>query len=349
MHISNRKIGSDQPVFIVAEVSANHNNDINIALKMVDKAKEFGADAIKLQTYKPETITMQSDKEYFQIKHNTLWDGETLYSLFEKAQTPWEWHMKIKERAEKQGLIFFSSPFDFTSVDFLEELNVPCYKIASPEITDIPLIKYVAAKKKPIIISTGLADFEDIDLAIQACKELGNEEIVLLKCTSSYPSELNEIELNTINIFKEKYGCLVGLSDHSLSNIPSIASIAMGACIIEKHFKLNESEKTADSDFSLTENQFDRLVKDIRKTEETMKIGNFINSDKMKKLSEFRRSLFVTKDVKKDDIINHNNVRSIRPGHGLHPKYLDEILGKKFNKNVDAGTPLRKSFFEDLK
>ncbi len=348
MYISERKIGENEPVLIVAELSANHNQDLNIAMKLVESSKKLGADAVKLQTYRPDTITMKSDKPYFQIKHDTIWDGDTLFSLYEKTFTPWEWHKEIKEYAESLGLIFFSSPFDISSVDFLEDLNVPCYKIASPEITDIPLIKYVASKKKPIIISTGLASFNDIDLAVETCREESNDQIILLKCASSYPTSFSETELNMLYEFKSRYNCIFGLSDHSLSNIPAISTVAMGGCVIEKHFKLNDSPVTPDSEFSLNELEFGKLVKDIRNTEKTIKIGNFIDSNKMKILSDFRRSLFIVKDVNKDEIISHENVKSIRPGHGLHPKFLSRIVGKKFNNDIEAGTPLKEEDIQNF-
>ena len=341
MFISNRKIGENEPIFVVAELSANHNQDLETALKLVKKSAELGADAVKLQTYTPDTITLNSDKEFFKINHGTIWDSETLYSLYQKTFTPWEWHSEIKDLAESLGLIFFSSPFDKSSVDFLEDLNVPCFKIASPEITDIPLIKYVASKQKPIIISTGLANFDDIDLAIETCLSENNSQIVLLKCSSSYPTSLEEIELKLLNEFKKKYRCLVGISDHSLSNIPAISSIAMGACVVEKHFKLKDTPLTEDSEFSIDEYDFENFIADIRNTEKALRVGNFINTDKMRKLSNFRRSLFIVADVLKDELISPNNVKSIRPGHGLHPKHFQNIIGKKFSRNIKAGTPLK--------
>lgn len=344
--IDNFEISNSNKTFIIAELSANHNHDIDIAMKTINAAKEVGADAIKLQTYTADTLTLDCDNEYFQVKHGTIWDGETLHSLYKKAHTPWEWHKQLVEHARSLGLICFSSPFDFTAVDFLESLDVPAYKIASAEITDIPLIEYVAKKQKPVIISTGMATLADIQLAVNTCKKVGNDKIILLKCTSAYPTPLNEVDLNTIPNLKATFDCEVGLSDHTLGSVVAGAAVALGARVVEKHFILDKSIGGPDSSFSLDPIEFKALVQTIRDTESALGKVNYDLSDKMQKIREFSRSLFISADVKDGDKITHENVRSVRPGHGLHPKYLPEILGCKFKGNFEKGTPLRLSMFD---
>ena len=344
MKIENKKIGPNEPTFIIAELSANHLQDFDIAVETIKAMKDAGADAIKFQTYTPDTITIDCDNEYFQIKQGTIWDGQVLYNLYETAYTPWEWQPKLKEIAEDLGLIVFSSPFDKTSVDFLEEMNVPAYKIASFEITDIPLIEYVASKGKPIIISTGIANLDDIELAIKTCLDAGNDQIALLKCTSSYPSPLGEINLNTIPDMIDKFDCVIGLSDHTLGGEVSTAAVALGAKIIEKHFILDRNMGGPDSEFSMEPQEFKQMVDSIRNVEKALGIVSYELSDKMKSNREFSRSLFVVEDMKIGDIITEENVRSIRPGFGLHPKYLNEILGKKVNRNLKKGTPFELKF-----
>ena len=342
--IGEKEIGDEKPTFIIAELSANHMNDFDIAVKTIEAMAEAGADAVKFQTFTPDTITIDCDNEHFQIKQGTVWDGQVLHELYEDAYMPWDWQPKLKKIAENLGLIVFSSPFDKTSVDFLEDMDVPAYKIASFEITDIPLIEYVASKGKPIIISTGIASFEDIELAVKTCLDVGNKEIALLKCTSSYPAPLEEINLNTIPDIKEKFNVVVGLSDHTLGGEVSTASIALGSNIIEKHFILDRNMGGPDSEFSMEPDEFKQMVDSIRNVEKALGKVSYELSDKMKANREFSRSLFVVMDMKKDEVITEENVRSIRPGFGLHPKYLKEILGKKVNKDLKKGTPFELKF-----
>ena len=342
--IGEKEIGDNQQVFIIAELSANHMNDFDIAVKTIEAMAKAGTDAVKFQTFTPDTITLDCDNDYFQIKQGTVWDGQVLYNLYEDAYMPWDWQPKLKKIAEDLGLIVFSSPFDKTSVDFLEDMDVPAYKIASFEITDIPLIEYVASKGKPIIISTGIADLEDIELAVQACLDAGNDQIALLKCTSSYPAPLDEINLNTIPSIKERFDVVVGLSDHTLGGEVSTASVAVGAKIIEKHFILDRNMGGPDSEFSMEPNEFKQMVDSIRNVEKALGTVSYELSDKMKANREFSRSLFVVEDMEKGDTITEENVRSIRPGFGLHPKYLNEILGKKVNKDLEKGTPMKLNY-----
>jgi len=326
--------------FIIAELSANHNHDFNIAVKTIEQAAKAGADAIKTQTYTADTITIDCDNEYFQIKQGTIWDGKTLYQLYKEAYTPWEWQPKLKEIAEKLGLVFFSSPFDFTAVDFLEKMQVPAYKIASFEITDIPLIEYVAKKGKPIIISTGIATIEDIQLAIDTCLKVGNNQIALLKCTSSYPATIDEANLLTIPDLEKRFNITPGLSDHTLSNSVSIAAVALGARIIEKHIILDRCMGGPDASFSIEPNEFAEMVKNIREVEQAKGVVNYELNEKTRKSREFSRSLFTVQDIVAGEAITSENVHSIRPGYGLHPKYLPDVLGKTAKTNINKGTPL---------
>lgn len=344
--ISNKKIGDEFPTFIIAELSANHRNDFDIAVKTIEAMADAGADAVKFQTFTPDTITIDCDNEYFQIKQGTVWDGQILYELYEDAYMPWDWQFKLKKIAEDLGLIVFSSPFDKTSVDFLEDMDVPAYKIASFEITDIPLIEYVASKGKPVIISTGIASLEDIELAVKTCLDAGNNQIALLKCTSSYPAPLEEINLNTIPNLSEKFNCVIGLSDHTLGCEVSTAAIALGAKIIEKHFILDRNMGGPDSEFSMEPHEFKKMVDSIRNVEKALGTVSYELSDKMKVNREFSRSLFVVEDINKGEVITENNVRSIRPGFGLPPKYLKEILGKCVKKDLKKGTPFELDFIE---
>ena len=331
-------------VFIIAELSANHMNNFDIAVKTIEAMAESGADAVKFQTYTPDTITIDCDNEYFQIKQGTIWDGQVLYNLYEEAYMPWEWQPKLKKIAEDLGLIAFSSPFDMTSVDFLEEMGVEAYKIASYEITDIPLIEYVASKGKPIIISTGIASKEDIDLAIKTCRKTGNNQIAILKCTSSYPAPMDEINLNTIPALKEEFDVCVGLSDHTMGAEVAIAGIALGAKIIEKHFILDRNMEGPDSEFSMEPQEFKAMVDSIRNIEKALGNSDFEVTEKMLINQDFSRSLFAVKDIKKGEIITKDNVKSIRPGFGAHPKYLSEILGKEVNCDIKRGTPFKLEF-----
>jgi pseudaminic acid synthase len=341
LNIGSKKIGNGYSIFIIAEMSANHLQKFDNAIKLIRAAKEAGADAIKLQTYTPNTITVDCNNEYFQIKQGTLWDGQSLYELYKKAYTPWEWQPKLKEIAEDEGLICFSSVFDKTAVDFLEKINVPAYKIASFEITDIPLIEYVASKGKPIIISTGIATLSDIEEAVNACKRMGNNQIALLKCTSAYPAPLEEINLKTIPNLADTFKIVVGISDHTLGISVSIASVALGACIIEKHLTLDRKLGGPDAAFSLEPEEFKAMVKSVREVEKALGEVSYELTEKMKKSRELSRSLFVVKDIKAGEIFTEENIRSIRPGYGLPPKYLKEMLGKRTTQDIKKGTPLK--------
>lgn len=338
--ISNKEITQNSPTFIIAEMSANHNQDFDIAVNTIKAAKEIGADAIKLQTYTADTITLDCDNKYFQIEQDTPWDGQTLYALYKEAYTPWDWQPKLKKIADDLGIICFSSSFDKSSVDFLEKMDVPAYKIASFEITDIPLIKYVAEKGKPVIISTGIAKEEDIEEAVNTCKDAGNEQVILLKCTSSYPAPFKEANLRTIPDLAERFKVISGLSDHTLGIIVPIIAVAIGAKVIEKHFILDKSIGGPDADFSLDKAEFKAMVDAVRNTE--IALGNvcYELSENAKKNRMFSRSLFVIKDIKTGEIITEENIRSIRPGHGLPPKFLPDVLGKKVKKDLIKGTPL---------
>lgn len=326
--------------FIIAELSANHNQDFDIAAKSIEAAKEAGANAIKLQTYTADTITLNSDKEYFKIKGNNLWTGKTLNQLYQEAYTPWEWQPKLKKIADDLDIILFSSPFDFTAVDFLEKMDVPAYKIASFEITDIPLINYVASKQKPIIISTGIAELKDIELAIKACKAEGNNQIALLKCTSSYPAPFEEINLRTIPDMQKRFNTVVGLSDHTLGISVPIAAVSLGARIIEKHFILDKSIGGPDAAFSIEPKEFQQMVESVREVEKSLGEVTYDVNDKVKASRVFARSLFVVQSVKKGDRFTRENIKSIRPSNGLHPKHYEEILGKQAKTDIEKGTPL---------
>lgn len=345
IQIGNKEIGDNTPVFVIAELSANHNQNYDIAVKTIEAAKEAGADAIKLQTYTPDTITIDCDNEYFKIKQGTIWDGTTLYKLYQQAYTPWEWQPKLKEIAEKLGLICFSSPFDKTAVDFLEKMNVPAYKIASFEITDIPLIEYVASKGKPIIISTGIAAEEDINLAVSTCINCGNSQVALLKCTSAYPAPIEEMNLSVIPLLKEKYNVVTGLSDHSMGVTVPIAAVALGAKIIEKHFILDRKIGGPDSQFSLEPGEFKKMIVSIREVEKALGCPTLEMNKNMEKSRQFSRSLFAVKNIKEGELFTEENIRSIRPGFGLQPKYYYSLLGKTAKRNISRGMPLT---IEDL-
>jgi pseudaminic acid synthase len=340
MKIKNTIVGGNAPVFIVAELSANHNKKLSIALDSVKAARDCGADAVKLQHYKPDTITIDCDNEYFQITQGTIWDGTTLYKLYERAYMPWEWTEQIMKAAGDCGLVCFSSPFGSTAVDFLETLDIPAYKIASYEITDLPLIEYVAGKKKPVLISTGIADVNDITEAMDACKRMNNHDIALLKCTSSYPAPLEEMNLNTIPDMKARFNVVTGLSDHTTGISVPIASVALGAKIVEKHFTLDKSLGGPDSSFSIEPKEFLAMTRAIREVEKALGGVIYELSEKGHKSREHSRSLFVITDLEKGDVITPENVKSIRPGFGLHPKNLKTVIGRKVNRRVPRGTPL---------
>jgi len=338
--IGNKSIGNGRHIFIIAELSANHLHSFDLAVKTIMAIKEVGADAVKLQTYTADTITIDSEKEYFRIKQGTPWDGNTLYKLYQEAYTPWEWQPELKKIAEDLGLLCFSSPFDTTSVDFLEKMNVPAYKVASFEITDIPLIEYIASKGKPVIISTGIAKLADIEEAVNACKRMENEQIALLKCTSAYPSPLEDVNLNTIPNLKDTFKTVVGLSDHTLGIAVPVVAVALGAKIIEKHFILDRSLGGPDAAFSLEPHEFKAMIEEVRRVEKALGEVSYELTDQMKKSREFSRSLFIVEDVKKGETFTEKNVSSIRPGFGLHPRYIKDVLGKKAARTVSKGTPL---------
>lgn len=333
-------------VFIIAELSANHNGSIEKAFRLIDAAKEAGADAVKLQTYTPDTITLDSDNEYFKIKQGTVWDGRGLYELYAEAMTPWEWHKELFAYARSVGLEIFSSPFDKTAVDFLELLNPCAYKIASFEITDTPLISYAASKGRPMIISTGVAELADIELALETCKKAENNDVTLLKCTSSYPAPLGEMNLATIKDMKERFGCKVGLSDHSMSLAAPTVAVVFGATVVEKHFILDRSDGGADSSFSLEPDEFKDMVRAVRDAEKLIGIVSYELSEKSKKSREFARSIFVCDDIMAGDEFTDANIRSVRPAFGLHPKYIYDIFGKKATKNIKKGEPLEWSMIK---
>lgn len=339
MKIGSFEIGKDNRVFVIAELSANHNQDYEIAVQSIKAIRECGADAVKLQTYTADTLTINSDKELFKIK-GTIWNGTTLYELYKQSYTPWEWQPKLKKLAEEIGLICFSSPFDKSAVDFLESMNVPAYKIASFEIVDIPLIEYTASKGKPMIISTGIATEEEIQDAIDTCRRVGNDQIALLKCTSEYPAPIEDANLNAIPYLANKFGVISGLSDHTLGITVPIAAVAAGAKIIEKHFILDKKIGGPDSLFSLEPSDFKKMIDEIRIVEKAMGTAEIILNEKVKASRNFARSLFVVKDIQKGEQLTTDNIRSIRPSNGLPPKYLNEALGKKAKNNIECGTPL---------
>ncbi|MFM5242263.1 pseudaminic acid synthase [Aeromonas media] len=326
--------------FIIAELSANHGHSLETALATVRAAKACGADAIKIQTYTADTITLDCDNEYFQINQGTIWDGTTLYKLYQEAYTPWEWHAAIQAEAQKEGLVFFSTPFDVTAVDFLEDLDVPLYKIASFEITDIPLIEYAASKGKPMIISTGIATLADIDAAVQACRRMGNHDITLLKCTSSYPAPVEEANLLTIPNLAQTFGVKAGLSDHTLGNAIAIAAVALGAKMLEKHFILDRAIGGPDASFSMIPSEFGSMVGGIRQVEEALGSVRYTLTEKTIANRKFARSLFACRDIKAGEALTMVNVRSIRPSDGLPPVELPNILGRRASKPISAGTPL---------
>lgn len=348
IEIAGRKIGEGHPVFIIAEMSANHNMEYERAVEIIHRAKEAGADAVKIQTYTADTITIDSDKPWFQITQGTLWDGTTLHKLYETAYTPWEWQPELKKEAEKAGLAFFSSPFDFSAVDFLEELKVPCYKIASFELNDIPLLRKTAALGKPIIMATGVACEKDIRLALETCREQGNEQIILLKCTSAYPAPYDAVNLKMIPAMAKEYDCITGLSDHTMGGSVAIAAAAMGAHVIEKHLTLRRKDGGADAAFSMEPEEFRQMCEDIRNVEQAIGKETYELSEKQKREREHSRSLFVVKDMKAGEYFTPETMRSIRPGFGLHTKYFEEILGKRASRNLEKGTPMRFAYVEGM-
>ncbi len=333
-------------VFVIAEMSANHHQDLKVAIDTVRAAKAAGADAIKLQTYTADTLTIDCDKPYFQIRQGTLWDGTTLYRLYRQAFTPWDWHETLMRVAEEENIVCFSSPFDKSSVDFLENLNVPAYKIASFEITDIPLIEYVAAKGKPVIISTGIATQDEISEALAACHRCGNREVALLKCTSSYPAPVSQANLRTIPDMRSRFNVPVGLSDHTMGSSVALASVALGACIVEKHFILDREIGGPDAAFSMDKEEFAQMVKGIREVEQALGKVTYEFTESVRRNRKFARSLFVVENMSAGDVITEHNVRSIRPADGLPPKFLPEILGKKVNRDIERGEPFKLEYLQ---
>lgn len=339
MKIGDFLIDSDSPVFIIAELSANHNGSLETALETIRAAKRAGADCIKLQTYTADTITINSKKQDFKIG-GTIWHDQYLYELYQEAYTPWDWHKELFDEAYRNGLICFSSPFDPKSVDLLERLDVPAYKIASFEITDIPLIELVASKGKPIIISTGIATEEDIELALDACHRAGNQDIALLKCTSSYPAPLEEANMIMVQDLAKKYNVISGLSDHTIGSIAPVVATCFGAKIIEKHFILDRSVGGPDASFSMNETEFKDMVNSVRSAEKAIGKIDYKLTEKQLKGKDFSRSLYVVKDIKMGEVFSMDNVRSIRPGFGMHPKHLSEVLGKTSNIDIEMGERL---------
>ena len=337
--INSRQISKGKATYIIAEMSGNHNQDFNQAVKIIEAAKEAGADAVKLQTYTPDTITIDCDNEFFRIK-GTIWEGKTLYDLYREAYTPWEWQPQLKKIANDLGMDLFSTPFDHTAVDFLEKMDVPVYKVASFELVDLPLLRKIAQTGKPIIMSTGMATLTEIDEAVQTIKNAGGNQLALLKCTSAYPAPPEEMNLRTIPHLAEAFCVPVGLSDHTLGSAVSVAAVSLGACIVEKHFTLSRKEPGPDSTFSSEPHEFKEMVDAIRVTEEALGKVSYEITEKQRESRVFRRSLFVVKDIKEGEKFTEENVRSIRPGYGLHTRYLEVILGRKAKNDIAKGTPL---------
>lgn len=346
--IGNRKIGDGYPTYIIAEMSANHAGSIERAKEIIRAAKEAGADCIKIQTYTPDTLTIDCHNEYFSIDDG-LWEGENLYSLYGKAYTPWEWQGELKEEAERVGIDFFSTPFDKSSVDFLENLGVEFYKIASFELVDIPLIEYVASKGKPIILSTGMSTLEEIKEAVEAIERQGNNQYALLKCSSAYPAISDEMNLETIRDMKDRLGVPIGLSDHSMGAVGAIVAVTLGANIIEKHFCISREIENPDAAFSMTKEEFAQMVEDIRSAEKARGIIRYGATSQERNSLVFRKSIFVVKDIKKGDVFSEDNIKVIRPGYGLKPKFYRNILGKKAKQDIKRGMPLNISVIEEKK
>ena len=339
--IAGKKVGLNHPPFVIAEMSGNHNQSLERALEIVDAAARTGAHALKIQTYTPDTMTLDLDEREFHISDpKSLWTGTSLYKLYGQAYTPWEWHKAIFDRAKELGMIAFSTPFDNTSVDFLEKLDVPCYKIASFENTDLPLIRRVAATGKPLIISTGMASIAELDDTVKAAREAGCRDLILLKCTSTYPATASNTNILTIPHMRELFGCEVGLSDHTMGVGVSVASIALGATVIEKHFTLNRNDGGVDSNFSMEPIEMEQLVLETERAWQAMGQVSYGATEAEKKSMVFRRSLYIVKDLKAGDVLTIENVRAIRPGLGLATKYLNVVLGKSVGIDVKRGTAL---------
>lgn len=347
IRIGSKIISQDSPTFIVAEMSGNHNMDFDRAVEILKAAREAGADAVKIQTYTADTITLDCDDPCFQITQGTLWDGITLHKLYQTAYTPWEWQPRLKKMAEEMGLLLFSSPFDFSSVDFLEEMDVPAYKIASFEITDIPLIRKVARLGKPVILATGIARLADIELAVQTCREEGNEQVILLKCCSAYPTPYEDVNLRTIPNLAETFQCLAGLSDHTMGTAVATGAVALGAKMVEKHMTLCRSDGGPDAAFSMEPQEFKEMVDNIRILEKALGKVTYDLSDKQAREREHSRSLFVAQDMKAGDAFTPENLRSVRPADGLHTKYYEQLLGRRITRDAKKGTPMAWSLVEE--
>jgi pseudaminic acid synthase len=343
-----RRIGPGCPVFVVAELSGNHNGDFGRAEALVDAAIDAGADAVKLQTYTADTMTIDCDSEYFQVTLNDAWAGHTLYSLYQLASTPWEWQPKLKARAEARGVPLFSSPFDASAVDFLESLEVPLYKVASFELCDLALLRKIGSTKKPVIVSRGMATGEEIQLALDTLREAGAAGLVLLHCVSSYPAAPEEMNLRTIPDLAQRFGVVSGLSDHTLGTAVAVASVALGACVIEKHFTLRRADGGPDAAFSLEPDEFAEMVRQVRQVSAALGRPSYEPSAKEVQARAYRRSLFVVEDIQKGELITSRNVRVIRPGHGLAPQYLDAVIGQRASVALARGTPLRREHVVEL-
>lgn len=344
--LGSKLIGEGNPCYIIAEMSANHSGSLERAIEIVHAAKESGADCIKIQTYTADTITFNCDNEYFRIKEGN-WKGETLYSLYQKAYTPWEWQAELKKEAESVGLDFLSTPFDNTAVDFLEEIGLEFYKIASFEMNDIPLLKYVASKGKPVIMSTGMASLGEIEEAVNAIRGEGNPNLCLLKCSSAYPAIPSDMNLRTIKHMEETFGVPAGLSDHSMGSIAAVAAVASGAKVIEKHFCISRKIENPDASFSMEPQEFKQMVEDIRNAERALGVISYEPAVGEKYNMSFRRSIFVVKNISQGDVFTEQNIRIIRPANGLEPKCFDDVLGKKATTNIQEGTPLKWSMVRD--
>ncbi len=346
MTINGRDIGPGKSVYIIAEMSANHNQEFEQAVRILEAAREAGVDAVKLQTYTPDTLTINCSNEHFQIESGTIWEGRNLYDLYGEAYTPWEWQPRLKEIAHELGLDLFSTPFDPTAVDFLEEVGMPAYKVASFEVVDLPLLQRIARTGKPIIMSTGMASLAEIDEAVRTIREGGGSELALLKCTSAYPAPPEEMNLRTIPHLAEAFGVPTGLSDHTLGIAVPVVAVTLGACIIEKHFTLSREISGPDSTFSLEPYEFKAMVDAVRTAEQALGLVSYKVTEKEKASQVFRRSLFVVMDMKAGDVFTEENVRSIRPGYGLHTRHLEDILGRTASQDIPRGTPLNWSLIQ---
>ena len=344
MKIAGREIGKNNPAYIIAEMSGNHGGSLDRAKEIIHAAKEAGADCIKIQTYTADTLTIDCSNEYFRIK-GSAWDGENLYSLYKRAYTPWEWHEELKAEADKLSIDFFSTPFDNSAVDFLEKLGIGFYKIASFELVDIPLIKYVAGTGKPIIMSTGMATLAEIETAVDAIRNEGNDQVALLRCASAYPAVTDEMNLKTMQNMAETFNVPVGLSDHSYGSVGAVTAVALGASIIEKHLCMGREIETADSSFSMTPDEFASMVKDIRQAEKAIGRVKYGPSEQEKDSIAFRRSIFAVKDIKAGEKLSEDNIRVIRPGYGMEPKYYEELIGQTALDDIEKGTPLKWGMF----